>query len=102
MGLGSFLKKSIKNSFRGGSLYKLSDKGDNMLRDIFGLNAFKDLAAGQDAQIRAQAEQNKLNTANEIQNVVQFEDDVATGGGSDQRRRKTQSGAYARALNLNI
>lgn len=108
MGLGSFLKKSIKNSFRGGSLWGAVDKYidtpfQDKLRGALGLNAFADIAANQEAQLKAQQQANQLNQANELQNVVQFEDGGtnALSGGSDLRRKQRPTGSYAGGLGLN-
>jgi hypothetical protein len=105
MGLGSFLKKSIKNSFRGGSLWnmgvdKLHDQVSNPIKEALGLNAFADIAAGQDAALKAQQAANQLNQANELQNVVQFEDGGTNVGGTDLRRKQRPTGSYAGGLGL--
>lgn len=105
MGLGKFLKKSIKNSFRGGSLWGFVDKHiDNpfneKLKGALGLNAFADIAAGQEAALNAQRQANQLQQANEFQNVVQFEDGGTNVGGSDLRRKNRPTGSYAGGLGL--
>lgn len=107
MGLGSFLKKSIKNAFRGGSMWKFASKAaapiEDSVRDALGLNALKDLAGAQEAQLRRQQEANKLDASVESQNVAQFDDTSDSGfTGTDARRKKKQSGAYSQALGLQL
>ena len=94
MGIGKFLKKSIKNAFRGGS---------RLLSGMLGLDALKDLAGAQEAQLRQQQEANKLDASVESQNVAQFDDTSDSGfTGTDSRRKKKQSGAYSQALGLQL
>ena len=107
MGLGKFLKTSIKNSFRGGSMWKFASKAakpvEDQVRGMLGLDALKDLAGAQEAQLRQQQEANKLDASVESQNVAQFDDTSDTGfTGTDSRRKKKQSGAYSQALGLQL
>lgn len=107
MGLGSFLKKSIKNSFRGGSLWgsvsKLAKPVEDQFRNMLGLDALKDLAGAQEQQLRQQQEANKLDASVESQNVAQFDDTSDTSfTGTDNRRKKKQAGAYSQALGLQL
>lgn len=106
MGLGKFLKKSIKNSFRGGSLW---DMGVKKIHDqispqkLLGLDALKDLAGSQEAQLRQQLEANKLDSAIESQNVATFDDSASSGfTGTDTRRRKKAAGGYSSGLGLQL
>lgn len=107
MGLGSFLKKAIKNSFRGGSMWKFTSKAmkpiEDQMRGMLGLDALKDLAGAQEAQLRQQQEANKLDASVESQNVAQFDDTSDSGfTGTDSRRKKKQAGAYSQALGLQL
>ena len=107
MGLGSFLKKSIKNNFRGGSMWKFASKAakpvEDEVRSMLGLDALKDLAGAQEAQLHRQQEANKLDASVESQNVAQFDDTSDAGfTGTDSRRKKKQSGAYSQALGLQL
>lgn len=107
MGLGSFLKKSIKNAFRGGSMWQYASKAakpvEDQVRSMLGLDALKDLASAQETQLRQQQEANKLDASVESQNVAQFDDTSETEfTGTDSRRKKKQSGAYSQALGLQL
>lgn len=107
MGLGSFLKKSIKNAFRGGSAWGFVSKAakplEDQVRGALGLNAFADIAQSQQAALNQQAEAMKLQNANSaFQNVVQFEDGGTNMGASDIRRKKQASGGYSSGLGLNL
>lgn len=107
MGIGKFLKKSIKNSFRGGSMWstasKIAKPVEDQVRGMLGLDALKDLAGMQEQQLRQQQEANKLDASVESQNVAQFDDTSdTTFTGTDNRRKKKQSGAYSQALGLQL
>lgn len=107
MGLGKFLKKSVKNAFRGGLMWdqvsKLTRPITKEIQGMLGLDAMKDLAGAQEAQLRQQQEANKLDASVESQNVAQFDDTSDSGfTGTDSRRKKKQSGAYSQALGLQL
>lgn len=101
-----FVKDSFKNNFRGGSLWKIVDKNihtpaTNKLQDMLGIGALKDMAAGQEEAMRLQGEKAKLDTMNEVDNIVKVDDSTTgefTGGGS--RRKKRQGGANSNAIGL--
>ncbi len=101
------IKGSVKNMFRGGSMWKFVDKYAHKpvtkkLQDMLGIGALKDMAAGQEESLRRQGEAAKLDSMNEVQNVTQFDDgggEDFTGGGS--RRKKRQSGAFSSGIGLN-
>lgn len=105
--VGGFIKDSFKNSFRGGSLWKVVDKNihtpvTNKLQDMLGIGALKDMAAGQEEAMRLQGERAKLDTMNELDNITKVEDtptDEFTGGGS--RRKKRQGGSFSSGIGLN-
>lgn len=100
-GIGKALKKGLKKAFS--PLGLLGKDVLNPLKDMLGLNAMKDLAGAQEAQLRQQQEANKLDASVESQNVAQFDDTSDSGfTGTDSRRKKKQSGAYSQALGLQL
>lgn len=99
MGFGSFLKKAFKVA-SGGILGAAFKPVADVAKDALGLNAFADVAQGQDAAMRKQAEAMKLSQENAFSNVVQFEDGGTNVGGSDMRVKKRPTGAYS-GLGLN-
>lgn len=99
MGIGSFLKKAFK-TVTGGVLGHAFKPISGVVKDALGLNAFEDVAKGQDAAMQQQAEAMKLQQANAFSNVVQFEDGGSNVGGNDMRQKKRQTGAYS-SLGLN-
>lgn len=105
MGFGKFLKKTFKAA--GDLTMKVSgmDWAKDQLKDMLGLNAMKDLAGAQEAQLRQQQEANKLDASVESQNVAQFDTKTDSSGsftGTDSRRKKKQAGAYSQALGLQL
>lgn len=76
----------------------------NVARGILGIDTKDDLGKKYDEQLKAQQEANKLNAANEAQNIAQFNDSGgdSTFTGTDTRRRKRDSGAAANALGLQV
>lgn len=74
-------------------------------KKVLGLDAGEDLAKQQEAMLRQQQEAAKLQAANEIQNVAQFDEDVDpsfAGASQDNRRKKKSAGSYASGIGLNI
>lgn len=75
------------------------------IKGILGLDAGDDLAKQQEAILRQQQEAAKLQAANEIQNVTQFDEAVDpsfVGATTDSRRKKRATGSYASGIGLNI
>lgn len=76
-----------------------------MVKSALGLDAGEDLAKQQEKQLRQQQEAAKLEAANEIQQVAQFDETVDpsfAGANEDFRRKKRSTGAYANGIGLNI
>ena len=64
-----------------------------------------DLAKQQEKLLRQQQEAAKLQAANEIQNVTQFDETVDpsfSGANEDFRRKKKSTGSYASGIGLQI
>lgn len=65
----------------------------------------EDLAKQQEKQLKQQQEAAKLQAANEVQQVTQFDETVDpsfSGADGDFRRKKASTGAYASGMGLNI
>jgi hypothetical protein len=72
-------------------------------QNVLGLDTGEDLAKQYDKQLKQQQEANKLNAANEAENVAKFDDSSGSSfGGTDNRQKKRGAGAYANALGLKI
>lgn len=110
MGIGSKIKKSFKKVFKATSkvtgldwLHKTAKKGINSL---FGVDAMKDMAAAQEAQLRQQTEAAKLNSMNEMGNVTQFSENTAQfaniGDEDTNRRKKRNAGAFSSGIGLQV
>lgn len=105
MGLFKEIKKAVKGALKFTTKVTgidwLGRKVGGALQDALGIGAMKDMAKSQQDQMRMNAEAAKLNTANEISNVAQF--DESSGGAtvaSDSRRKKRSAGAYASGIGL--
>jgi hypothetical protein len=64
-----------------------------------------DLAKQQEKQLRQQQEAAKLQAANEVQQVTQFDETVDpsfAGANEDFRRKKKSTGSYASGIGLQI
>lgn len=99
MGLFSGIKKLAKKvlKFTSPLLKPLKGVWDNLT----GKTAAENMARTQEEQLRIQGEQAKLNAANEVDNVTQFED-TADPVLSDTRRKKRPTGNFASGLGLQI
>ena len=110
MGFGSKIKKSVKKAFK--SWHKvtgidwLNKKTKKGLGSLFGVGAMKDMAAAQEAQLRQQTEEAKLNSMNEMGNVTQFSDNTAQfadfGDDNTNRRKKRNAGAFSSGIGLQV
>lgn len=105
MGIFSKIKKGVKKAL--GFVGKVTGissvfRGVKGIWDnLTGKTAARDMAATQEAQLRRQAEQAKLDASNEVGNVTQFEDGADSfAGGVGNRRKKRSAGAYASGLGL--
>ena len=99
MGLFSGIKKLAKKvlKFTSPLLKPLKGVWDNLT----GKTAAENMARTQEEQLRIQGEQAKLNAANEVDNVVKFED-TADPVLSDTRRKKRPTGNFASGLGIQI
>lgn len=71
---------------------------------VLGIDDGSDAARKQEAALRRQQEQAKLEAANEIENVTQFDEgtDPSFAVDPSKRRKKRSTGAYASGIGLNI
>ena len=109
MGIGSKLKKAVNKVFKAANkitgldwLQKTAKKG---IGSLFGVGAMKDMAAAQEAQLRQQTEEAKLNSMNEMGNVTQFSDNTAQFadfGDNTNRRKKRNAGAFSSGIGLQV
>lgn len=101
MGIFSSIKKLAKKALKLTGVGSLIKPIKGIWDNLTGKTAAKDMAASQEAQLRQQSEAAKLNAANEVGNVTQFEDSAAIGLGDDtQRRKKRSAGAYGSGIGL--
>lgn len=99
MGLFSGIKKLVKKVLKFTSPLLKPLKG--VWNNLTGKTAAENMARTQEAQLRIQGEQAKLNAANEVDNVTKFED-TADPVLSDTRRKKRPTGNFASGLGLQI
>ena len=99
MGLFSGIKKLVKKVLKFTSPLLKPLKG--VWNNLTGKTAAENMARTQEAQLRIQGEQAKLNAANEVDNVTKFEDSVDPVL-SDTRRKKRPTGNFASGLGLQI
>lgn len=76
----------------------------NLVGKVLGIDDGADAARKQEELLRQQREAAKLQAANEVQNVVQFDEepDPSFAGTDDTRRKKRSTGSYASGIGLNI
>ena len=105
MGIFSSIKKAYKKALK--FVHKVTGftglvKGVKGIWDnLTGKTAAKNMAQAQEAQLRQQSEQAKLDAANEVGNVTQFSDGESIGLGADtQRRKKRSAGSYGSGIGL--
>lgn len=75
------------------------------VKKVLGLDAGDDLAKQQERLLRQQQEAAKLQAANEVQQVTQFDETVDpsfAGANEDFRRKKKSAGSYASGIGLQI
>lgn len=73
------------------------------VKKVLGLDAGDDLAKQQERLLRQQQEAAKLQAANEVQQVTQFDETVDpsfAGANEDFRRKKKSAGSYASGIGL--
>ena len=101
MGLFSGIKKLAKKALKLTGLSGIARSLKGVWSNITGKTAAENMARTQEEQLRIQGEQAKLNAANEVDNVTQFEDTVDPVL-SDTRRKKRPTGNFASGLGLQI
>lgn len=101
MGLFSGIKKLAKKALKLTGLSGLASGVKGIWNNLTGKTAAENMARTQEEQLRIQGEQAKLNAANELENVTQFEDTVDPVL-SDTRRKKRPTGNFASGLGLQI
>lgn len=99
MGFFSGIKKLAKKAL--GFVSPLLKPLKGAWDSLTGKTAAENMARTQEEQLRIQGEQAKLNAANEVDNVTQFEDSVDPVL-SDTRRKKRPTGNFASGLGLQI
>lgn len=102
MGFFSKIAKGIKKALKFAAfplLKPLKGVWDNLT----GKTAAKNMAQTQEAQLKAQAEQSKLNAANEVGNVTKFEDNTDPNFlGDSTRRKKRGTGSFSSGIGLQV
>ena len=99
MGLFSGIKKLVKTALKFTSPLVKPLKG--LWDNLTGKTAAENMANTQEAQLKAQAEAAKLQSANEVDNVVRF--DTGTAESDDLvRRKKTNTGSFASGIGLQV
>ena len=99
MGIFSGIKKLVKKALKFTSPLVKPLKG--LWDNLSGKTAAENMAKTQEAQLKAQAEAAKLQSANEVDNVVKF--DTGTAESDDLvRRKKTNTGSFASGIGLQV
>ena len=99
MGLFSGIKKLVKKALKFASPLVKPLKG--LWDNLSGKTAAENMAKTQEAQLKAQAEAAKLQSANEVDNVVKF--DTGTADTDDLvRRKKANTGSFASGIGLQV
>ena len=103
MGFFSGVKKLIKKALKLTGLPSIWKGAKSIWNGLTGKTAADNMAASQEEQLKQQQEQSKLNAANEVGNVTQFEDDTGAGFGENNLRRKRRAaGAFSSGIGLQI
>lgn len=101
MGIFSSIKKLAKKALKITGISSILKPVKGLWDNLTGKTAAKNMAQAQEAQLRQQSEQAKLNAANEVGNVTQFSDGESIGLGTDtQRRKKRSAGSYGSGIGL--
>lgn len=101
MGIFSSIKKLAKKALKLTGISSILKPVKGLWDNLTGKTAAKNMAQAQEAQLRQQSEQAKLNAANEVENVTQFSDGESIGLGTDtQRRKKRSAGSYGSGIGL--
>lgn len=101
MGIFSSIKKLAKKALKITGISSILKPVKGLLDNLTGKTAAKNMAQAQEAQLRQQSEQAKLDAANEVGNVTQFSDGESIGLGTDtQRRKKRSAGSYGSGIGL--
>lgn len=100
MGIFSGIKKLVKKALKF-AVSPLVKPLKGLWDNLSGKTAAENMAKTQEAQLKAQAEAAKLQSANEVDNVVKF--DTGTADSNDLiRRKKTNTGAFASGIGLQV
>lgn len=101
MGIFSSIKKAVKKVLKLTGISSVLKPVKGLWDNLTGKTAAKNMAQAQEAQLRQQSEQAKLDAANEVDNVTQFSDGESIGLGADtQRRKKRSAGSYGSGIGL--
>ena len=100
MGIFSGIKKLVKKALKF-TVSPLVKPLKGLWDNLSGKTAAENMAKTQEAQLKAQAEAAKLQSANEVDNVVRF--DTGTADSNDRiRRKKTNTGSFASGIGLQV
>lgn len=100
MGIFSGIKKLVKKALKF-TVSPLAKPLKGLWDNLTGKTAAENMAKTQEAQLKAQAEAAKLQSANEVDNVVRF--DTGTADSNDLlRRKKTNTGSFASGIGLQV
>lgn len=101
MGLFSSIGKAIKKALKLTGIGAVLKPVKGLWDSLTGKTAQRNLAQSQEAQLKAQQEQAKLNAANERENVVQIEGQEVDST-DPVRRKKRPTGAFASGIGLQL
>lgn len=101
MGIFSGIKKLVKKALKITGVSSVYNSAKGLWDNLSGKTAAENMAKTQEAQLKAQAEAAKLQSANEVDNVVRF--DTGTADSDDLvRRKKTNTGSFASGIGLQV
>jgi hypothetical protein len=100
MGIFSAIKKGLKKVLKLTGITSVLKPVKGLWDNLTGKTAAKNMAKSQEAQLKQQAEQAKLDASNEVDNVTKFDDSGGGGLDSDTRRKKRSAGAYGSGIGL--
>lgn len=99
MGLFSSIKKLAKKALKITGISGVYNSVKGVWDGLTGKTAAKDMAATQEAQLKQQAEAAKLQAANEVDNVTEFDDSTDPVLDST-RRKKRPTGGFSSGIGL--
>lgn len=101
MGLFSGIKKLVKKALKLTGVSQAFGAAKGLWDNLTGKTAAENMAKTQEAQLKAQAESAKLESANEVQNVVKFDEGGSTSNDLI-RRKKSSTGAFSSGIGLQV